>query len=285
MDTPAPEDFKRQQHETWTTQADGWRRRHAMLARCSAPVSARMVELARVGPGQSVLDVASGSGEPALTAARRVAPGGRVVGTDLVEPMLVNARAHAAEAGLTNVEFLCTDGETIAFEPATFDAATCRWGLMFMPDPVGALRRIHAALKPGGRIAVACWAAPEHNPFVSVALDTLGTFRELPEAPPDAPGMFAFADGARLEHALEAAGFVDVTLETLELTAIEADSPEAYWTILRDLAGAIARLHAEMDASTQRAFESELARRVAAASEGPRIGLRGRTWIAAATRA
>lgn len=284
MSTPSPAEIKEQQRMTWANVADGWRRRHAMLAKCSAPVTERMLELAGVHAGARVLDVASGSGEPALSAARRVGPDGRVVGTDLVEDMLVHARAHAAEAGLDNVEFRCTDGEMLEFEAASFDCATMRWGLMFMPAPVEALGRVHRVLKPGGRIALACWADPKDNPFVSVAIDTLREFRDVPQPPPGAPGMFAFADGERLTAALTAAGFEDVVLEAVEITAIEADDAHAYWAVLRDLAGPVSLLYGELDEPAQRAFEAALARRVEALSVGPRIGLRGRTWVTAGTR-
>ena len=281
MSAPAPEQIKQQQHQTWSSVADGWGRRYAMLRRCSANVTARMLELAGVVPGAAVLDVASGSGEPAISAAQRVGAGGRVQGTDLVEDMLVHARAHAAAAGLTNIEFQCVDGEMLDFGADTFDAATLRWGLMFMPDRVGALKRVHRSLRGGTRIALATWAEPERNPFVTLALDTLGKYREIPPSPPDGPGIFALADRNKLAELLQAAGFDDITVEDMAITPFEADTAEAYWEILSDLAGPISVLYNEMDERSQAAFVRDFARGVEERREGEKVGLPGVTWIAA----
>ncbi len=280
MSAPDPERIKEQQHQTWSSVADGWARRHEMLKRCSAPVTARMLDLAGIAPGNAVLDVASGSGEPAISAARRVGAAGKVVGTDLVEDMLAHARAHAASASLTNIEFRCVDGEALDYGAATFDAATMRWGLMFMPDRIGALKRIYRSLREGARIALATWAEPERNPFVMVALDVLRTFREVPQPPPDGPGIFALADRNKLEQTLEAAGFDDITIEDMAITPFEADSAAAYWEILSDLAGPVSVLYNEMDAQTQGAFLQEFASRVNDRTEGDKVGLPGVTWIA-----
>ena len=281
MNLTKPEQLKQQQHKTWSTVADGWHRRHEMLARCSAPVTARMLELAGIGPGMAVLDIASGSGEPAISAARRVGTGGRVLGTDLVEDMLVHARAHAQEAGLKNIEFRCIDSEILELDAGTFNAATMRWGLMFMPDPVGALKRVHRALLSSAHIALTCWAEPDRNPFISLSIEVLRNYRDVPQPPPGVPGMFAFADRKRITETMESAGFIGVTVEDMEITTFEADTADEYWKILYDLAGPIAVLYNEMDEKTQKGFVQEFTGRVTELSDGTTFGLKGTTWIAA----
>ena len=281
MSTLDPEQIKQQQHKTWSSVAGGWSRRYEMLRRCSAGVTKRMLELANIVPGSSVLDIASGSGEPAISAAQRVGADGRVLGTDLVEDMLVHARAHAAQAGLTNIEFQCVDSERLDVGSDEFDCATMRWGLMFMPDRVGALKRVHRSLRGGARIALATWAEPERNPFVTLALDTLSTYREVPPSSPDGPGIFALADRNKLEELLQAAGFDDISVEDMAVTPFEADSGEAYWEILCDLAGPVSVLYKEMDRDAQAAFVRDFASGVAERSEGEKVGLPGMTWIAA----
>jgi ubiquinone/menaquinone biosynthesis C-methylase UbiE len=104
--------------------------------------------LQHVRPGQRVLDIASGVGEPALAIAGQVGPAGSVLGTDLAAAMLAFARENAAARGLSNVEFRCMDGEVLDVPPGSFDVVTMRWGLMFMPDRV-------AVREGAGRDAVA----------------------------------------------------------------------------------------------------------------------------------
>ena len=255
-----------------------------MLSRCSAPVTARMLDRANLRPGYEVLDIASGGGEPAISVAQRVGPTGRVIDTDLVEDMLVHARAHAQQAGLNNIEFRCVDGELLDFDAGRFDAATMRWGLMFMPEPLTALRRIHQTLKAGARLAIATWAESSRNPFIGLCMEVLGRHCDLPEAVPGAPGIFAFADGDRLQSTLETAGFTDVERETLEFVVIEADTAQEYLSTLLDLAGPIAVLYGEMDATARQAFIDDFLTQLERHKVGDMIALHGTTWVAGATK-
>lgn len=118
-----------------------------------------LVELARIGPGHTVLDVATGIGEPAVTAAYKVGPTGTVIATDQATLMLAVARERVAALGLTNVEFREIDAEALDFQEPRFDAVLSRWGLMFLPNLTGALANMRRLLKPGGRLARAVWGA------------------------------------------------------------------------------------------------------------------------------
>jgi ubiquinone/menaquinone biosynthesis C-methylase UbiE len=131
-----------------------------MEAHLTAPVSERMLDLACLQPGMRVLDLASGMGEPSLRAARRVGPSGFVLGTDLSEGMLEVAREKARAQALSNIEFRAADAETLEVPEQSFDEATVRWGLMYMPRPERALERLWRALRPSGRMVCACWAGP-----------------------------------------------------------------------------------------------------------------------------
>src|SRR5579863_3634284 len=145
-DTPFdPAAYKAQQREQWSNAAEGWRRQWATFERGAQPLSDRLMALAQVAPGQRVLDVATGIGEPAMTAARRVGPSGAVVALDQAPQMLAIARERIRDAGLSNVEFIEGDAETVALPPDAFDAVICRWALFFFPDPVGTLARLRAA--------------------------------------------------------------------------------------------------------------------------------------------
>lgn len=192
-------------------------------AKLTAPVSERMLELAGLAPGQRVLDLACGRGEPSLRAARRVGPAGEVLGLDLAEPSLEVARRRAAQAGLSNVRFQCLDIERADEAGSDFDVALSRWGLVSAREPVRALEATARALKPGGRLVLAVWCEPERIPWWSVPRRVTERFAALPPRRPDAPSPFRYADAARLEADLSRAGFRVTSSEELTTPVVEAD--------------------------------------------------------------
>jgi SAM-dependent methyltransferase len=203
-------------------------------------VSQTLVRLARIGPGDAVLDVAAGYGEPGLTAARAVTPIGQVVCTDISSEMLAVGRERAAAAGLDNVEFLEGDAEELAFGEASFDAVLSRQGLQFLPDVAGVLARLHSFLEPGGRLAAAVWGPPQTVQFAA-PVPVIRAELQLSPPPAGIPGPFALADAGQLVGLVEAAGFTDVEAGTV--TAVyQTDSPELATRWLRDVAPPITAL-------------------------------------------
>ncbi len=191
--------------------ASAWEKWFPVIEQGARELTACMLDAAGLEAGQRVLDVATGIGEPALSAARRVGPAGRVTAIDLSPAMLEFAARRARQAGLGNVEFRVMDANALDFPAVWFDAALCRWGLMFVDDLAQTLRAIHAALKPGARLAIGVWASADEVPALSTAARVL--HRELGLAPPPqgAGTAFALADAAPLSDALQAAGFEQVT--------------------------------------------------------------------------
>ncbi len=199
--------------------------------------------------GARVLDIATGSGEPALTAARAVGQSGRIVAVDMSPGMLAIARERVDAAGLRNVELVESDAESLSLDPRSFDAALCRWGLMFMPDLDGVLRLMHRALKPGGRFATAVWAAADKVPMCGLARDAIRQITGI-APPPNAPDPTKLADTSILERALAAAGFRDVTIERLIVT-FEFPSAEGFADFRSQVGGTRAML-ARMPADVSR---------------------------------
>lgn len=237
-----PVAFKESQRSDWQTAAPGWRRWYDVVEAEAGGqvVSRKLVELAVLGAGDSVLDVATGYGEPALTAARAVGRAGRVVATDIAEDMLAFGRERAVQAGLDYIEFLETDAEALRFDDETFDAILSRQGLQFLPDVPGTLERFHAFLKREGRLAAAVWGPLETVQF-ALAIPVILKELELPPPPPGRPGPFALADAGTLAQLVSDAGFRDV--ETGVVTAIyETASPEDFTQWTRDVAPAIVNL-------------------------------------------
>jgi ubiquinone/menaquinone biosynthesis C-methylase UbiE len=279
------DEMKARELQSWTTVAPGWRRHDKRLTEAFHVVSLALLDKAGVKSGTRVLDVACGTGEPAIPAARRAGPSGSVYATDLVADMVEFAREKARGSGLANIEFHVQDGETLALPAGAFDAATMRWGLMFMPDPVACLERMHAALKPGSRIALATWGPPERNPWASVPLAVMKRYQELPPPAPGQTGLFSFADPARIEQVLRAAGFAGISVEPLEVLWAGPESGRAYFQEVIELAGPLASLYAKLPAERRQAYADEVAAEAERQSVGkPGVSLPGLTWIASATR-
>jgi ubiquinone/menaquinone biosynthesis C-methylase UbiE len=195
------------------------------------PFGRRLIEIAGVGRGMWVLDVATGPGEPALTIARRVGPSGVVVGVDFSPTMLRRARARARSLGLRNALFREMDAERLAFDDMTFDRVCCRFGLMLMPDAERALAEMRRVLVPGGRVAVAVWSAQSK-------VNTLGIVRRALERydafdpPPGAPDFFRFGKAGAVERALRAAGFRQVRTERLTVEWV-FKGPVEFWDSMK----------------------------------------------------
>jgi len=177
------------------------------------PVNARLIGLAGIQPGYTVVDVATGIGDPALSAAQCVGPAGHLIATDQSAAMLDAARKRARDRGLTNIDFRQADANTYDFPERTIDAVVCRWGLMFLTDVTDALGRMRRSLKPGRRLAAATWAEPETVPIISIRRSVIRTFG-LPLGPND-PFRLSSPTGLRAS-ALDA-GFdeADVTRITI----------------------------------------------------------------------
>jgi len=207
--------------------ADGWKQHWNIWERAAQHVNERLVDLARIRPGHRVLDVATGLGEPAFTAARRVGPNGSVVATDLSPAMLFLARQEAARLGLHNIEFREMDAEEPDLPAQSFDAALCRWALMFLPHLVVALTRLRELLAPRGRFAAAVWANPENVPFTSVPMGAIRRVLHIAPPPAGTPGTFSLANEEVLQRAFAQAGFTEVAIERHSLI-LEYSSLDEY---------------------------------------------------------
>lgn len=266
--------YKAAQRRDWTDAASGWRKWWKPLEEALAPAGDRLVELAGIRRGQRVLDVATGVGEPAITAARVVGPTGAVVGTDISPGMLEIARERAAGLGLDNVEFYEMDAEALDFPEGSFDAVLCRFGLMFLPDVDAALRDVRRLPAPRGRFAASVWGPPERVPMNSVILGAVARELELAPPAPGTPGLFALADADALAGRLRAAGFAEVQAETL-VVRLEVGSLDEYVRFLQDVAAPINNLLANETPERR----SRVWRAVAGAANERFVGADGRLHL------
>lgn len=190
--------------------AAAWREGAAMRERVFDIATTLMLTLAHVRRGGHILDVAAGTGDQTLLAARQVGPTGSVLATDIAAEMLAVAAEAAKEAGLHNISTQVADAQCLDFPPDTFDAAISRFGIMFLPDVSGALARVLHALKPGGRCAAMVWGEPERNPAYSLPLAIARRHAGLPPEDRTQPGIFALGDESRLTDVFVEAGFGEV---------------------------------------------------------------------------
>lgn len=253
------ERINREQLDFWNNAAPGWKQMWTMLERAAQHVADRLVELAQLRPGNRVLDIASGTGEPAVTAARKVGPGGLVVATDRSPAMLDLARERAATLELRNMKFAATGAEELAIEERDFDAALCRWGLMFVGDLDAAMRRIAQLLAADGRFATAVWGPADKVPLISLGDEAVRELAKLPPPPPDAPGPLKLADTKPLERAVAAAGLKDIHVESLNVR-FEFESAEAFAEQRRTVSTPFRMMLSRQPPEVQRSILDTLAR-------------------------
>lgn len=230
---------KSEQRDYWNHLSANWDRWQHVFDAATAPMTAAMLDAGAVRPGSTVLDLASGTGEPALSAARRVGPAGRVIGVDLAAGMVVIARRRGA--GVAQLSYREGDAETIELPGLRFDAVLSRWGLMFLPDRRRALARVRELLVPGGRFTGATWCEPARVPIISIPFVVIGELLELPPPPPGRPGAFSLTDPEQVVGELTAAGLVEARADELTLT-FRFDSVAEFVAFSRDLLPA--HLHA-----------------------------------------
>jgi ubiquinone/menaquinone biosynthesis C-methylase UbiE len=237
----AAERHRDNQRKNWDSVATGWKKWWKTFENGGQKVSDKLVELAGVKSGQRVLDVATGIGEPALTACRRVGDSGYVLATDISPEMLAIGEERARNAGLNNIEFKEGDMATIVLPHSSFDSALCRWGLMFLPNLSTALNNIQRSLVSGGKFAAAVWAEPTKVPQLNIAMSIVRQYLQLPLPPTETPGPFSLADSDKLKNFLQQAEFNDVKKENI-LVTFEFDSAEDYVTFTQDIAAPVSMM-------------------------------------------
>jgi SAM-dependent methyltransferase len=237
-EAPNTEQFKEMILQEWTGQSTiaAWRKWHPKFVVQTAAAKDAIVEAAEVKRGMQVLDLASGTGEPALTLAELVGPEGHVTATDLGPGMLATAEENAHQAQLNNMTFLVADAHALPFPEQTFDRLTCRFGVMYFADAPQALGEIFRVLKSGGRVALVAWGPLDQNPFMTNSLGPFFKRVEVPPPPPGVPHPFKYAERGTLSRELEGAGFRQVQEESRTISFPWPGSPEELWEHFHDIA-------------------------------------------------
>jgi SAM-dependent methyltransferase len=273
------DDFRLQSRARWGESAKAWEAHAADMRRATMPVSQWMIDAIGPQPGDLLLELAAGPGETGFLAAELIRPGGTLISSDVSPEMLNVAQRRAEELQLDNVRFKQIDADTsIDVGAATVDGVLCRWGYMLMADPDNALRETRRVLKPGGRVALAAWAAPEDNPWVSIIGRELTARGLAAPVPPDEPGQFAWArEGVIAEH-LAGAGFVEYEVDSVSFSE-RYPSFDAFWETHASMSS---RMREALAAADPAAVQ-ELREAVRAQVGDGEIELGAKTWVASAT--
>jgi ubiquinone/menaquinone biosynthesis C-methylase UbiE len=227
------EKIREQQKEVWNRFSPGWKKWNDLTMNFLQPMAAEIIRLIKPKATDVILDVASGTGEPALTIATMVTEG-KVVATDLAEGMLEVAKENAARRGIKNFEVVVCDVSELPFPDNSFDAVSCRLGFMFFPDMLLAAKEMVRVLKPGGRIAATVWSEPGKNFWATAVMSAINKKMQLSPPPQEAPGLFRCANSGLIPDLFLQAGLKNIS-ETEVMGKLNIGNRKVYWNYMTEV--------------------------------------------------
>jgi SAM-dependent methyltransferase len=231
--------YRRISHEVWEAMAPGWARWRAQLADALTPVREWLIGKLGPQPGETVLELGAGTGETGFATAALLGEDGRLLSTDFSPEMVEVAHRRGNELGLRNVDYRVIDAERIELDSGSVDGVLCQSTYMLVADPAAALAETRRVLRPGGRLALSVWGAPERNPWASIGGLILIERGHMPPPEPEAPGVFSMASEERTSALLDGAGFRSVRIEEVAVRfAFRGLDDYEQWVI--DVAGPFA---------------------------------------------
>ena len=245
-----------EQKKTWNKVADSWKKWDEFTMNFLKPMGDAIIKALDIKANDVVLDIASGTGEPAFSIAA-IAKNGEVYATDLSEEMLTIARTYADERGINNIEFKVADVSDLPFKNNFFDKISCRMGFMFFPDMQLAANEMFRVCRHGGKVAICVWDAPENNDWSATITKVLSNHIEIPEPQESAPGMFRCARPGLVKQLFESAGFKNVKEETVA-GKVDFGTPENYWLNRTEMSESTISLLSKADEATRKEIKDEL---------------------------
>lgn len=250
------EAIKEQQKASWNRFAAGWKKWDPVTMEFLQPMKEAIINYLQPKDGQKILDIAAGTGEPALSIGA-IIKNGVVTITDISEEMMEIAREKAIAKELTNIETVICDASDLPFENGSFDAVSCRFGFMFFPDMQLAANEIYRVLKPGGRFATTVWNFPEKNFWVTAIMGTIMRLMEIPPPPPEVPGMFRCCKPGRMKDILEKAGFSDIEEREI-LSTLKTKSVDQYWEMMTEIGASVVAALSQADDGMRSKIKEEV---------------------------
>lgn len=283
---PSADQVRERVHHMWGTVAPSWQQYADHVEQRAEPITRRMIEAVAPGPGDEVLELACGAGGLGMTIAGLVAPGGRVLLSDVAPAMVEIAAARTTDGGdasAVEVGARVLDLEQIDQPDDSFDIVVCREGMMFALDPARAAREIARVVRPGGRVAVAVWGPRDRNPWLGVLADAVQEHTGNPVPPPGVPGPFSLGEPGALGGFLAAAGFERIQVDEVALPTHDATF-EDYWHVRTALAGPLKRVLAALPPERLAAIKETVRAGLSRFQTPDGLTIPGLTYLASARR-
>jgi SAM-dependent methyltransferase len=254
-------------YDLWQEMAARWDRRRDLLWGSTREVSEWLVDRLDPQPGQTILELAAGTGETGFLAAARLGETGRLISSDRSPNMVEAARRTAARLGITNAEFRVLDSDRLDLEDASVDGVLSRFGYILRGDPPPALREVRRVLRAGGRLAFSVWAARERNAWMTVPANVMIELGHLEPRRPGEPDLLEGRSAGRIAELLADAGFGEAEVEELE-TGYRFASADELWTFVCELRGPIALAIEALDGPQRREVRAAIEARAERTDDG-----------------
>lgn len=250
------EQISQQQKESWNKFSAGWKKWNEQTMSFLKPIGDKIIEFIKPEGSQTILDIASGTGEPGLSIATML-EGGKVVMTDIAEDMLAIAKENAVSRNIVNTETIVSDVSNLPFDNNSFDSISCRFGYMFFPDMQMAANEMNRVLKPSGKIAISVWNIPEKNFWVTAIMGTIKKHIDIPENPSGAPGMFRCCKPGLMKEIFEKARFKNISEQEVT-SSLNCGTLDRYWSMMTEIGAPIVTALSKADNQLKEQIKNEV---------------------------
>ena len=272
------DEYRKESLENWDKFSGNWADEQDFLNEATGGVADALVEGVDPRPGQTILELAAGTGNVGFSVAERLGDDGRLIQTDFAPGMVDASRRLATDAGLSNIEHRVLDAETMDLADDSVDGVVCRFGYMLMADPAAALAESRRVLRGGGKLSFAVWTTPDRNLWAFIPAFALVEAGHLKPPEPDAPGIFALGDPERIRALVTGAGFADPEIQEV---AVDwgYDDPATHWEKTMKLAAPIADAVLDLPQDEQQRIRDVVASRVQEEISKDRSSIHGHAWV------
>jgi SAM-dependent methyltransferase len=268
--------YRDRSHDNWNRIAGNWERNREYIWGATEPVSRRILELADVQAGETVLDIAGGTGDTGFLAAERVGADGKLIETDFAEEMVEAAKRAGDARGIDNAEYRVLDAEKMELGDDSVDRVISRWGYMLMGDPAAAFAETKRVLRDGGRLTFSVWTTPDQNLWAFLPGFEMIERGHIPPPEPGMPGIFALGETDRITELVTGAGFPEPEIEQIEVDWAYED-PDQHWQLTMELAGPLSDAINNLDEDERESVRLAVREKVEEAVSGG--GVNGLTHV------